>query len=239
AQLNDMLDAQPDTLELLQRAIIEQPPVWIRDGGVIATGHDEQLDELRELSGNADGYLAELEVRERKRVGVDTLKIGYNRVHGYYIEMGRNHADKAPLDYQRRQTLKAVERYITPELKRFEDQVLSARERALAREKALYAELVRQLGEHIAPIQQAADALAQLDVLCAFAHCAVDYGWTAPELTDEPGICIHGGRHPVVEHVADEPFVANDTTLDDSQRMVLITGPNMGGKSTYMRQTAL
>src|SRR5699024_2290020 len=152
-----------------------------------------------QLSSNADGYLAELGLRERERTGVDTLKVGFNRVHGYYIEMGKTHADKAPIDYQRRQTLKAVERYITPELKRFEDQVLSARERALAREKALYAELVTQLAEYIEPVQHTASALAQLDVLCAFAHCATDYGWTAPTLEDTPGIRIGGGRHPVVE----------------------------------------
>src|SRR5699024_10705543 len=217
----------------------EQPPLWLRDGGVIATGYDDELDELRTLSSNADDYLSELEQRERSRTGVDTLKVGFNRVHGDYIEMGRSHADKAPVEYQRRQTLKAVERYITPELKQFEDKVLSARERALAREKALYAELVTTLAAQLAPLQASAAALAEIDVLCAFARCAIDYGWSAPQLSDAPGIRIIGGRHPVVEHVSDTPFVANDTQLDDSLRMTLITGPNMGGKSTYMRQTAL
>lgn len=238
-QINAALAPQPDVCDLLKRALIDEPPVWIRDGGVIAGGYDAELDELRELSGNADGYLAELEVRERERTGVDTLKIGFNRVHGYYIEMSRAHADKAPIDYQRRQTLKAVERYITPELKRFEDQVLSARGRALAREKALYTELVSRLAEQILPIQRTATALAQVDVLCGLARCADNYGWIAPNLDSTPGVRIVGGRHPVVEHVSQEPFVANDTQLHDDLRMTLITGPNMGGKSTYMRQTAL
>src|SRR5699024_38917 len=156
--LDAELDPQTDTAALLERALVPEPPLWLRDGSVIAAGYDTDLDELRQLSSNADGYLAELELRERERTGVDTLKVGFNRVHGYYIEMGRTHADKAPIDYQRRQTLKAVERYITPELKQFEDQVLSARERALAREKALYAELVEQLATQLAPLQATAAA---------------------------------------------------------------------------------
>lgn len=238
-QLDTMLDPQADVCDLLARALVDEPPLWLRDGGVLAAGYDDELDELRTLSSNADGYLTALEQRERERTGVDTLKVGFNRVHGYYIEMGRSHADKAPIDYQRRQTLKAVERYITPELKKFEDRVLSARERALAREKALYTNLVTTLAEQLAPLQATAAALAEIDVLCAFARCAIDYDWSAPRLTDTPGIAISGGRHPVVERVADTPFVANDTQLDDSLRMILITGPNMGGKSTYMRQTAL
>lgn len=233
------LDPAEDLAGLLAQAVVASPPVVIRDGGVIQAGYDEHLDELRELSANADGYLAELETRERKRTGVETLKVGYNRVHGYYIEMGRSHADKAPLDYQRRQTLKAVERYITPELKQFEDKVLSARERALAREKQLYTELVEQLATEISRLQSIADALSRLDVLCALARCAIDYHWVAPTMSDTPGISITGGRHPVVERVTDKPFVANDTQLDEQTRLLLITGPNMGGKSTYMRQTAL
>ncbi|MES1927569.1 DNA mismatch repair protein MutS [Salinisphaera sp. T31B1] len=239
AALNEQLDTVPDVRELLVRALVETPPVVVRDGGVIARGYDTELDELRALSANADGYLAELETRERQRTGVETLKVGYNRVHGYYIEMGRTHADKAPIDYQRRQTLKAVERYITPELKGFEDKVLSARERALAREKALYAELVESLAGHLPRLQAIAAGLAHLDVLCGLTRCALDYRWVAPTLVDAPGIRIKGGRHPVVEQFADHPFVANDTVLDDECRLLLITGPNMGGKSTYMRQTAL
>ncbi|MFC3102818.1 DNA mismatch repair protein MutS [Salinisphaera aquimarina] len=239
AALNEQLDPVPDVRALLERAVVATPPVVIRDGGVIARGYDATLDELRDLSANADGYLAELEAREKKRTGVETLKVGYNRVHGYYIEMGRAHADKAPLDYQRRQTLKAVERYITPELKGFEDKVLSARERALAREKALYAELVQSLAAYLSKLQAIAAGLAHLDVLCALTRCALDHRWVAPKLVDTPGIHISGGRHPVVEHFSDHPFVANDTELDDDCRLLLITGPNMGGKSTYMRQTAL
>lgn len=239
AGIDTALDPADDLADLLTRAIVEAPPVVIRDGGVIGHGYDDTLDELRELSANADSYLAELEARERERTGVDSLKVGYNRVHGYYIEMGRTHADKAPLDYQRRQTLKAVERYITPELKSFEDKVLSARERALAREKHLYERLVAELATHLSRLQSIADGLSRLDVLAGLARCAVDYRWVAPRLSDTPGIHISGGRHPVVERVADAPFVANDTQLDDDTRMLLITGPNMGGKSTYMRQTAL
>ncbi|MES1949851.1 DNA mismatch repair protein MutS [Salinisphaera sp. S4-8] len=239
AALHEQIDPAEDVRALLERAVVAEPPVVVRDGGVIARGYDDTLDELRDLSANADGYLADLETRERKRTGVDTLKVGYNRVHGYYIEMGRVHADAAPIDYQRRQTLKAVERYITPELKQFEDQVLSARERALAREKALYAELVETLATHLPKLQAIAAGLASLDVLCALSRCALDYHWVAPTLTDTPGIHITGGRHPVVEHFSDTPFVANDTQLDDDCRVLLITGPNMGGKSTYMRQTAL
>jgi len=239
AHLDTQIDPAEDLRDLLARAVIDNPPVVIRDGGVIAAGYDADLDELRNLSANADGFLADLETRERQRTGVDTLKVGYNRVHGYYIEMGRMHAEKAPADFQRRQTLKAVERYITPELKGFEDQVLSARERALAREKALYAELIESLAGHLPRLQSIAAALASLDVLCALTRAALDYRWVVPNLTDTPGIDITGGRHPVVEHFSDAPFVANDTTLDGDCRLLLITGPNMGGKSTYMRQTAL
>ncbi|RJS94439.1 DNA mismatch repair protein MutS [Salinisphaera sp. Q1T1-3] len=237
--IDTALDPATDLASLLSRAIVDAPPVVVRDGGVIADGYDETLDELRGLSANADGYLAELEKRERERTGVETLKVGYNRVHGYYIEMGRAHAEKAPLDYQRRQTLKAVERYITPELKSFEDKVLSARERALAREKQIYADLVAELAGHLSRLQSIADGLARLDVLCGLARSALDNRWVAPELSHTPSIHISGGRHPVVEHFSDAPFVANDTTLDDETRLWLITGPNMGGKSTYMRQVAL
>ena len=230
---------QPEVHGLLARALVDQPPAVIRDGGVIAEGYDAELDELRGLSRNADGYLADLEARERERTGVATLKVSYNRVHGYYIELGRSHAAKVPDDYQRRQTLKNAERYITPELKGFEDRVLSARERALAREKGLYEELLDALAAHLAPLQAVAAALAELDVLTTFAERAEALDLCRPVLTRAPGLRIRGGRHPVVEQVQEEPFVANDLHLDDARRMLVITGPNMGGKSTYMRQVAL
>ncbi|MDX5409455.1 MAG: DNA mismatch repair protein MutS, partial [Thauera sp.] len=229
----------PEPLDLLQRALVEQPPVLTRDGGMIAPGYDAELDELRALSENADQFLIDLEIRERARTGIATLKLGYNRVHGFYIELGKAQADRVPDDYQRRQTLKGAERYITPELKAFEDKVLSARERALAREKALYDALLEQLLAFIAPLQTAAEALAELDVLAGFAERADRLDWRRPELHDEPGLHIEGGRHPVVEQVLDAPFVPNDVRFDDARRMLIITGPNMGGKSTYMRQTAL
>jgi DNA mismatch repair protein MutS len=223
----------------LSRAIVDNPPVLIRDGGMIAAGFDPELDELRGLSEHADRFLMELEARERSRTGINTLKVAYNRVHGYYIEISRAQAHKAPPDYVRRQTLKGAERYITPELKGFEDQVLSARSRALAREKMLYEDLLVHLLVHLVPLQRCAEALAELDVLCNLAERADTLDYTAPELTAEPGIRITAGRHPVVEQVLDEPFVPNDVELDETRRMLVITGPNMGGKSTYMRQSAL
>ncbi|MDD3519079.1 MAG: DNA mismatch repair protein MutS, partial [Chromatiales bacterium] len=224
---------------LLTQAIVEQPPVLIRDGGVIAPGHDAELDELRALSENADRFLLELEERERTRTGIANLKVAYNRVHGFYIELTRSQAEKAPADYQRRQTLKGAERYITPELKAFEDKVLSARERALAREKVLYEALLETLRAPLPALQKTAAGLAELDVLCALAERADALNYCRPELTDIPGIHVEEGRHPVVERVLDAPFVPNDLKLDDARRMLVITGPNMGGKSTYMRQTAL
>jgi DNA mismatch repair protein MutS len=229
----------PDTLELLRRALPEQPPALLRDGGVIAAGYDAELDQLRALAENADGFLLDLEQRERARTGCTTLKVGYNRVHGYFIELSRSQADKAPEDYQRRQTLKGAERYITPELKRFEDQVLSARERALAREKALYEALLDHLGTVLAPLQDCAEGLACLDVLANLARRARDLDLTCPVLTAAPGLTIRGGRHLVVEQVSGQPFVANDLEFGPKRRMLVITGPNMGGKSTFMRQTAL
>jgi DNA mismatch repair protein MutS len=229
----------PQPFGLLQCALVEQPPVLTRDGGMIASGYDAELDELRALSENADQFLIDLETRERARTGIATLKLGYNRVHGFYIELGKAQAARVPDDYQRRQTLKGAERYITPELKAFEDKVLSARERALAREKALYDALLETLLAFIAPLQTTAEALAELDVLACFAERADRLDWRRPELRDEPGLNIEGGRHPVVEQVLDAPFVPNDVRFDDSRRMLIITGPNMGGKSTYMRQTAL
>ncbi len=230
---------QPAMHDLLCRALIEQPPVVLRDGGVIAEGFDAELDELRGLSRNADGFLAELELRERERTGVATLKVSYNRVHGYYIELGRSHADKVPVDYQRRQTLKNAERYITPELKGFEDRVLSARERALAREKQLYEGLLDAIAEQLGPLQVVASALAELDVLATLAERAEALDLCRPQLVTTPGLRVVAGRHPVVEAVQQEPFVANDLELGDARRMLVITGPNMGGKSTYMRQVAL
>ena len=224
---------------LLDKAIIDSPPMLIRDGGVIAPGYDDELDDLRAIAENADQYLVDLEVRERERTGIATLKLGYNRVHGYYIEISKLQADKAPVEYVRRQTLKSAERYITPELKAFEDKVLGARERALSREKFLYEELLDLLHEVLEPLQASATGLAELDVLTCFAERAQALGLSKPEICDEPCIEIDGGRHLVVEQVIDTPFIANDLSLGADKRLLVITGPNMGGKSTYMRQTAL
>ncbi len=229
----------PETSAWLRRAIVDSPPLWLRDGGVIAPGYDEELDELRQLSCDADAFLHELESRERQRTGVATLKVGYNRVHGYYIELGRKHADKVPTEYRRRQTLKSTERYITQELKAFEDKVLSARDRALAREHHLYDEILTRLTGQLPELQTCAASLARLDVLSTLAERAETLDYRQPELTDTPGIVITAGRHPVVERALDEPFVANDLSLTEDCRMLVITGPNMGGKSTLMRQTAL
>jgi DNA mismatch repair protein MutS len=224
---------------LLQRAIIDEPPVLIRDGGVIRTGYDAELDELRGLSENASDFLLRYEQEQKERTGIPSLKVGYNRVHGYYIEITHTHQDLVPAEYTRRQTLKAAERYITGELKAFEDKVLSSRERALAREKHCYAQLLETLLDALAPLQEMAARLARLDALCAFAERAGRLDLVKPELIDAGGLHIRAGRHPVVEQVQDEPFTPNDTDLDDATRMLIITGPNMGGKSTYMRQTAL
>jgi DNA mismatch repair protein MutS len=240
--LSRNIGQHPQIVELLARAITETPPLLIRDGGVIRTGYDAELDHLRQLSDNADGFLTDLETRERARSGIETLKVGYNRIHGYYIELGRTHAEKVPADYTRRQTLKNMERYITPELKRFEDEVLSARERALTREKWLYEQLLDTLVLSLAPLQHCAQALAELDVLANLAERAVNLQLCAPELIETPGLRIRAGRHPVVESVLQaqgQTFIANDLELHDDRRMLVITGPNMGGKSTYMRQTAL
>jgi DNA mismatch repair protein MutS len=229
----------PETVDLLTTAILAHPPMLIRDGGVIAPGYDAELDRLRGLSTHADQFLLELEQRERARTGLTNLKVGYNRVQGYYIEVTRAQAEAVPTEYVRRQTLKGVERYITPELKRFEDEVLSARERALAREKALYEGLLGGLTDRLTPLQASAAGLATLDVLTNLAERAATLDWTCPDLTEEPVIEIEDGRHPVVEQVIDTPFVANGVSLGEGRRMLIITGPNMGGKSTFMRQTAL
>lgn len=229
----------PAQQALLARAIVDNPPVVIRDGGVIAPGFDGELDDLRNLSNNAGDYLVRLEEQEKARTGISTLKVGYNRVHGYYIEISRGQSDQAPADYIRRQTLKNAERYITPELKAFEDKALSAKSRALAREKGLYDDLLDTLNDELAALQASAAAIAELDVLVNLAERAESLDWVAPSLEATPGLYIRGGRHPVVEATLDKPFVANDVDLHEQRRMLVITGPNMGGKSTYMRQTAL
>jgi len=229
----------PEIVELLIRAVIDNPPVVIRDGGVIAEGYDSELDELRNISANAGQYLIDLETREKERIGIATLKVGYNRVHGYYIEISRAQSGQAPADYIRRQTLKNAERFITPELKEFEDKALSAKSRALTREKALYLALVETLNDQLLPLQVCASAISELDVLVNLAEQADRLNLIPPTLLVHPGIDVTGGRHPVVEQVLDSPFVANNLTLNEQRRMLVITGPNMGGKSTYMRQAAL
>ncbi|MBN9287295.1 MAG: DNA mismatch repair protein MutS [Gammaproteobacteria bacterium] len=233
------LQSFPQVTGLLNKAIIENPPMVLRDGNVIAPGYDETLDELRSLSENADGFLRELEKKEQERTKLSTLKVGFNRVHGFYIEISRQQAEQAPKEYLRRQTLKNVERYITPELKVFEEKVLSSNEKALAREKMLYENLLKELLKDLQGMQQSAAVLAEMDVLANLAERAKTLDYHCPTLTEEPGIAIIAGRHPVVEKVLEEPFIPNDTILDQKTAMLLITGPNMGGKSTYMRQTAL
>lgn len=230
---------QPVLLALLEQALVDNPPVLIRDGGVIAAGFDEELDELRDLSTNANSKLLDLEANERLRTGLSTLKIAYNRVQGYFIELSRGQADKAPADYQRKQTLKNAERYITPELKQFEEKVLSAQVQALAREKWLYECLLTELLQHLPKLGDLSDAIAQLDVLACFAERARSLNWCCPDMVEEDIIRINEGRHPVIEQVLKEGFIANDLCLQPQQNMLLITGPNMGGKSTYMRQNAL
>jgi DNA mismatch repair protein MutS len=227
-----------ECLDLLDRAIALEPAAMVRDGGVIARGFDAELDELRALSENAGQFLLDLETRERARTGIANLRVEYNKVHGFYIEVTHGQTDKVPDDYRRRQTLKNAERYITPELKAFEDKALSAQERALAREKYLYEKLLQDLAPHIGILQTIARALAQLDTLVALADHALRHNWCAPHLVTEPTIAIEQGRHPVVENTI-ERFIANDCALTTERKLLLITGPNMGGKSTYMRQVAL
>ncbi|SEF71355.1 DNA mismatch repair protein MutS [Oceanospirillum linum] len=229
----------PVEADLLSRAIIDNPPVVIRDGGVIAEGFDAELDELRQLSEHAGDFLIRLEEQEKATTGLSTLKVGYNRVHGYYIEISRAQSDQAPAHYIRRQTLKNAERFITPELKEFEDKVLSSKSRALTREKALYEQVIEQLNENLMGLQNLAVSLSELDALNNFAERAETLNFSRPTLTRDNGILIEGGRHPVVEQVSDQPFVPNDLTFSNDNRMAVITGPNMGGKSTYMRQIAL
>ncbi|ARM84941.1 DNA mismatch repair protein MutS [Marinobacter salarius] len=238
-RLATTISEYPELSDLLERAIIDNPPVVIRDGGVIREGFDEELDELRNISENAGQFLLDVETRERERTGISTLKVGYNRVHGYYIEITRAQSGQAPVDYIRRQTLKNAERFITPELKEFEDKALSAKSRSLAREKALYDEVLETVAAELAPLQDAAQALAELDVLSNFAERATSLRFNAPEFSDTPGFDIEEGRHPVVEQLLSDPYVPNDLLMDQQRRMLVITGPNMGGKSTYMRQAAL
>ncbi|WP_413730903.1 DNA mismatch repair protein MutS [Sodalis sp. RH22] len=224
---------------LLERAVVDAPPVLVRDGGVIAPGYHEELDEWRALADGATDYLDRLEIREREKTGLETLKVGFNAVHGYYIQLSRGQSHQAPMHYVRRQTLKNAERYIIPELKEYEDKVLTSKGKALALEKALYDQLFDLLLPHLGPLQQCAAALSELDVLSNLAERAETLNYVCPTLTDQPGIRISAGRHPVVERVLSEPFIANPLALSAQRRMLIITGPNMGGKSTYMRQNAL
>ena len=228
-----------DARDLLAHAIAEEPSTFLRDGDVIAVGYDAGLDELRQISTNTDGFLLQLEQRERERSGIPGLKLGFNRVQGFFIEITRKDAERVPKDYLRRQTVKSAERFITPELKGFEDKVLGARDRALAREKELYDELLTQLIDRLGPLQKTAAALAELDSLACLADRACELQWTKPELVPDPVLQITAGRHPIVERFSDTPFVPNDLLFDADRRMLIITGPNMGGKSTYMRQAAI
>jgi DNA mismatch repair protein MutS len=228
-----------DTVALLEAAIAAEPATLVRDGDVIAAGYDAELDELRRIATHTDEFLLELERRERERTGLTGLKLGYNRVQGFFIEIARRDAERVPKDYVRRQTVKSAERFITPELKSFEDRVLGARERSLARERELYEALLTQLIDTLGPLQTTAGALAETDALAGLAERACALEWTQPELTDETCLIIDGGRHPVVERFTEGAFVPNDLRLDAARRMLVITGPNMGGKSTYMRQAAL
>ena len=240
-QLATNISTFDDIVALLAKAIIENPPVVIRDGGVIAEGYDSELDELRNISSNAGQFLVDLEEQEKSRTGISTLKVGYNRVHGYYIEISRGQSDKAPAEYIRRQTLKNAERFITPELKTFEDKALSAKSRALSREKALYEAIIETLSESLQVLQRCASGIAELDVLNTLAERADSLDYCRPELSETHGIHLEGSRHPVVEQVlsATSSFVPNNVLLEPTRHMMVITGPNMGGKSTYMRQTAL
>ena len=237
--LRSDMGEHPEILATLEQALIEDPPMLIRDGGVIAAGYDAQLDELRDISRNADAYLTDLETSERERTGLPSLKVGFNRVHGYYIEISKAQSARAPENYIRRQTLKGAERYVTPELKEFEGKVLTARERALAREKQLYQALLESHAAVLGNLQTMARTIAEVDVLVNLSRRAAELNLSAPKLTQSPGINIRAGRHLVVEQVLEDPFVANDLELNESRRLLVVTGPNMGGKSTYMRQTAL
>ena len=235
AQLADFSELQ----SLLERAIIDNPPQLIRDGGVIAEGYHAELDEWRQLSAGATQYLEQLEIRERESTGIDTLKIGFNAVHGYYIQISQGQAHKAPIHYVRRQTLKNAERYIIPELKTYEDKVLKAKGASLALEKQLYDALFDAIMPHLAELQLAAMVLAELDVLTNLAERAQTLNYVRPTFSPQRGVQIKGGRHPVVEQMISDPFIANPVYLNAQRHLLIVTGPNMGGKSTYMRQIAL
>lgn len=237
--LNNQVFLFEELQKRLQSAIVSCPPAVLRDGGVIAQKYNQELDELRQLSENYSQFLLDLELNEKERTGISTLKVGYNRIHGFYIEISKGQSNQAPNHYIRRQTIKNAERYITPELKQFEEKVLTSRSRALAKEKCLYEELLNIILVDIKPLQQLASAIAQLDVLCNLAERAVTLNMCCPNLTDKPGINIQQGRHLVIEQTSRQHFIANDLTLNAKEKMLIITGPNMGGKSTYMRQTAL
>lgn len=229
----------PELQALLLKALIDKPQMTVRNGGVIASGYDDELDELKAISSNAGNFLVQLEERERTETGISTLKVGYNRVHGYFIEISKAQSEKAPATYQRRQTLKNAERFITPELKKFEDKALSAKSRALAREKLLYDELVELVFETLQKLLCSSEAVSEIDVLANLAERAHSLSYVRPVLASKPGIAIIEGRHPVVERVSRDPFIANNCELNAGRRLLIITGPNMGGKSTYMRQVAL
>jgi len=229
----------PELHLFLSSALVESPPVTIRDGGIIAEGFDAELDELTKLSSDASEYLLELEEKEKQRSGLSNLKIGYNRVHGYYIEISRHQSENVPTAYHRRQTLKSTERFITEELKSFEDKILSAKSKALRREKVLYEKILDRISEDIEELQNTVNAISEIDLLSCFAERAETLNFNQPEFSELLGIDIRAGRHLVVEQVQTETFIANDTLMHDERRMLIITGPNMGGKSTYMRQTAL
>ena len=237
--LNEKVNVFPDLFALLKQAIAENVPATVRDGGMIADGYNAELDSLRQIGSEAGQFMLNLEARERQRTGVPTLKVGYNRIHGYYIEISRQKRFELPAEYHRRQTLKGSERYITPELKEFEDQVLSAKGKMLHLEKLLYAQVLDKLAEQIVHLQHCSAAVAEIDVLACFAKQAENLNLNLPKFTDNTGISISGGRHLVVEQIQTESFVGNDLELQQARRMLIITGPNMGGKSTYMRQTAL
>lgn len=242
-QLSASISKHPQLVKLLSAAICENPPVLTRDGGFIAVGYNAELDELRALSKNANAFLEELEIRERETTNIKTLKVSYNRVHGYYIEISRLQSENVPAHYTRKQTLKTTERFITDELKQYEDKVLSAKERSLALEKSIYDDLLSELQSYLQTLKACAQGIAELDSICCLSERAQSLDFHCPELTDKPGIHIKQGRHAVVERVcatsSSGHFVPNDTLLSDTKRMSIITGPNMGGKSTYMRQTAL
>ena len=229
----------PELFKFLSEALIDNPPMTIREGGVIADDFDDELDELRALNSNAGKYLLDLEIQEKERTGINTLKVGYNRVHGYYIEISKGQSAQAPVEYIRRQTLKNAERYITPELKVYEDKSLSAKSKALAREKVIYENLLDTINKDLKTLVNCASSLAELDALSSMSERAVSLNFCKPELTEENLIEIKGGRHPVIEQTIESPFIPNDLDMNQKKRMLIITGPNMGGKSTYMRQTAL